>query len=162
MFHCTSEHPEHGCGSNGKQHVLNEAELENNVRTEPASRMIVEISLYIYIYAYTYKYIYIYTPYIYIYTLHISWLIYMKLFRFVGSAGMLVLFRYVPGTNNGTLYLIMSCFIIAFDCSIDNLSVFIASSTSWHSCLCWVVRFSVTSTTKCGLLRARSPPRSQL
>ena len=79
MFHCTSEHPEHGCGSNGKQHVLHEAELENNVRTEPAARMIVEISLYIYIYiyiyiyAYTYKYIYIY---IYIYTLHIYIYIY--------------------------------------------------------------------------------------
>ena len=77
MFHCTSEHPEHGCGSNGKQHVLNEAELENNVRTEPAARMIVEISLYIYIYIYIYMhthintYIYIYIHLTYIYTPYI-------------------------------------------------------------------------------------------
>ena len=52
MFHDTSEHPEQGCGSNGKEHALSEAERSNHVRTEPAAPMIVEIPFFIYLYIY--------------------------------------------------------------------------------------------------------------
>ena len=79
-----------------------------------------KVDIYVYIYRHicnilinTHIYIYIYI-YIYIDMYYISGAI----------------FRYVPGTASGTLCSIISCFIIPFDCVIDNCLVLIASSTA--------------------------------